>query len=81
MENENVLKPFNPLNETKSLFNNQKQSDVCFVVEGQTLYGHKLILGMGSPVFYSMFYGELKETRETIEIEGISLIGFKNALR
>ena len=78
---ENVSKPYNPRNETKSMFNNQKRSDVRFLVEGQTVYGHKVILGMGSPVFHSMFFGDLKETRDTIEIEGVSLIGFKNALK
>ena len=81
IENEIVSDPYSPLYETRSLFDNQKWSDVRFLVEGQTVYGHKMILSMGSPVFRSMFYGELKETRETIEIEGISLIGFKNALR
>ena len=73
--------PFDLRNEVRSLFNNQKQSDVCFLVEGQTVYGHKVILGLGSPVFDSMFNGDLKETRDTIEIGGVSLIGFKNALR
>ena len=78
---ENVLEPYDPRNETKSLFNSQKWSDVRFIVEGQTVYGHKLILSLGSPVFSNMFYGDLRETRETIEIENFSLIGFKNALR
>ena len=65
----------------KRLFNNPKQSDVRFLVDGQTLYGHKQVLGLGSPVFKSMFFGELKEKREVIEIEDLTLVGFKNALR
>ena len=64
-----------------SLFNNQEMSDVRFLVDGQTVYGHKVILGMGSPVFKSMFFGELREQREVIEITDLTLIGFKNALR
>ena len=74
-------KPNRIVNEVRSLFNNPEQSDVRFLVDGQTVYGHKVILGMGSPVFKSMFYGELKEKREVIEIEDLSLVGFKNAFR
>ena len=65
----------------KLLFNSPKMSDVRFLVHGQTLYGHKQILGLGSPVFESMFFGELREQREVIEIEDLTLVGFKNALR
>ena len=81
MDVENVLKPYDPRNETRSLFNNPKWSDVRFLVDGQTVYAHKVILTMGSPVFESMFFGELKEQSDVIEIEDLSLVGFKNALR
>ena len=81
MDGVNVLKPFDPRNETRSLFNNPMWSDVRFVVDGQTIYGHKVILAMGSPVFGRMFYGDLKEQRDVIEIKDLSLVGFKNALR
>ena len=74
-------KSYNPQSETRLLFNNPEQSDVRFVVDGQTVYGHKFVLAMGSPVFKSMFFGELKETREVIEINDLSLVGFMNALR
>ena len=73
--------PYSPLTETRSLFNSPELSDVRFLVEGQTVYGHKQTLAMGSPVFRSMFYGELKEKREVIEIKDLSLVGFMNALR
>ena len=73
--------PYSPLTETRSLFNNPEMSDIRFLVEGQTVYGHKQILGMGSPVFKSMFFGQLKEQREVIEIKDLTLVGFKNALR
>ena len=81
MDGENVSKPYDPRSETRSLFNNSKRSDVRFLVDGQTVYGHKVILGMGSPVLDRMFFGDLKEKRDVIEIEDLSLIGFKNALR
>ena len=81
MEEANASISFDPRNETRSLFNNPELSDVQFLVDGQTVYGHKLILAMGSPVFKSMFFGELKETREVIEIEDLTSAGFMNALR
>ena len=81
MDEETVPKPYRLLNEARSLFNNPKLSDVRFLVGGQTVYGHKLILSMGSPVFNRMFFGDLKETRDVIEIQDLTLVGFKNALR
>ena len=79
MDGENVL--HDPLQGNRPMFNNPKLSDVRFLIEGQTVYGHKLILAKASPVFESMFYGELKEKREEIEIKDLTLVGFKNALR
>ena len=81
MEEKNVLKPYSPLTETRSLFNNPDLSDVRFLVDGQTVYGHKFVLAMGSPVFKSMFFGELKEKRKVIEIKDLPSVGFMNALR
>ena len=60
----------------KFLFNNDRLSDVKFVVRNgdgkseskQVIPAHKLILAMGSPVFEAMFYGELAENRDTIEL-------------
>ena len=82
MDGENAsLKSYDPRNETRSLFNNPKLSDVRFLVDGQTVYGHKVILAMGSPVFESMLFGELKEKREVIEIKDLTSVSFMNALR
>ena len=81
MDGENALMAFSPLTETRSLFNNPDLSDVRFLVDGQTVYGHKFVLAMGSPVFKSMFFGELKEKREVIEIKDLTSVGFMNALR
>ena len=89
-EDEDVV-TYNPDLGTKPLFNNPEMSDIRFLLEGQivngqkvygqTVYGHKFVLAMASPVFKSMFYGELKEKREVIEIDDLTLVGFKNALR
>ena len=70
-----------PRDGTKPLFNNPKMSDVRFLVDGQTVYGHKQVLGLGSPVFESMFFGDFKEQSDLIEIQDLTLVGFKNALR
>ena len=81
MNRENVPIAFGPQDGNKWLFNNPKMSDVRFLVDGQTVYGHKVILGSGSPVFESVFFGELREQRDLIEIKDLTLVGFKNALR
>ena len=58
----------------KFMFNNELLSDVKFVVrEGgsermKTIPAHKFLLGISSPVFYAMFYGELAEKKDSIDI-------------
>ena len=60
----------------KSIFNQEFLSDVKFVVrESQggseskvKIPAHKLVLAISSPVFYAMFYGELAETKQSVEI-------------
>ena len=62
---------------TKFMFNNEHLSDVKFVVRGSDseseshhrfITAHKFVLSIGSPVFEAMFYGELAETKDTIEL-------------
>ena len=63
---------------TKFMLNNDVFSDVKFVVrksdsEGESeskkmIPAHKFVLSIGSPVFEAMFYGELAETRDSIEL-------------
>ena len=58
------------------MFNNDLFSDVKFVVRGpngesetkQVIPAHKFVLSISSPVFEAMFYGELAETGDTIEL-------------
>ena len=61
---------------TTFMFNNDLFSDVKFVVrkcDGESeskraILAHKFVLSIGSPVFEAMFYGELAETRNVIEL-------------
>ena len=61
---------------TKFMFNNEHLSDVKFVVRGsdsesetdRLIAAHKFVLSIGSPVFEAMFYGELAETKDTIQL-------------
>ena len=61
---------------TTVIFNNELLSDVKFVVPGseaesetrKTIPAHKLVLAISSPVFYAMFYGQLAEDKDCIEL-------------
>ena len=58
------------------MFNNDLFSDVKFVVpksnggseSKQVIPAHKFVLSISSPVFEAMFYGELADTRDSIEL-------------
>jgi len=58
------------------VFNNHLLSDVKFVVRGseggsesmKKIPAHKFLLAISSPVFYAMFYGELAEKKDLIDI-------------
>ena len=60
----------------KFMLNTDRLSDVKFVAtkndgeseSKQVIPAHKFILAIGSPVFEAMFYGELAETKDTIEL-------------
>ena len=64
----------------KFMFNNPLLSDVEFLPRGATdakgvrrmneatIPAHKYVLAIGSPVFFAMFYGELAETTDIIEL-------------
>ena len=61
---------------TTFIFNNELLSDVKFIVpasncesESQKMIpAHKFVLAIGSPVFYAMFFGEMAETKNSIEV-------------
>ena len=59
----------------KSIFNQELLSDVKFVVrdsqggsESKKIPAHKFVLAISSPVFFAMFYGELAEKKDSVEI-------------
>ncbi|CAH3166429.1 unnamed protein product [Porites evermanni] len=60
----------------KFMLNNNRLSDVKFVAANsngeserkQVIPAHKFMLAIGSPVFEAMFYGELAETKDTVEL-------------
>ena len=61
---------------SEHMFNNELFSDVKFVVRGangeseskRVIPAHKFVLSIGSPVFEAMFYGELAESTDSIEL-------------
>ena len=78
----------------KYMFNNSLLSDVKFVMrntskdeakekctERVTIPAHKYVLAISSPVFFAMFYGDLAETTDTIELSDCDSEGFLELLR
>ena len=61
---------------TTFIFNNEFMSDVKFVVlasigeseSKKVIPAHKFVLAISSPVFYAMFYGQMAETTDSIEL-------------
>ena len=61
---------------TAFIFNNEILSDVKFVVPVSTgeseskkvIPAHKFVLAISSPVFFAMFYGQMAETKDSIEL-------------
>ena len=56
---------------TKYIFNTALLSDVKFIVpmsngesESKVIPAHKLVLAIGSPVFFAMFYGQMASQME-----------------
>ena len=58
-----------------TIFNQEILSDIKFVVrdshggrESKMIPAHKFVLAISSPVFFAMFYGELAETTDSVDI-------------
>ena len=63
---------------TAFIFNNEMLSDVKFVVpvtsgeseSTKVIPAHKFVLAISSPVFFAMFYGQMAEPKDAIELPG-----------
>ena len=62
---------------TKFVFNKELLSDVKFIapvsndkseIESKVIPAHKFVLAISSPVFYAMFYGQMADTRDSVEL-------------
>ncbi|XP_044184855.1 BTB/POZ domain-containing protein 6-like [Acropora millepora] len=60
---------------TKYIFNSALLSDVKFIVpvsngksESKVIPAHKLVLAISSSVFFAMFYGQVADTRDSIDL-------------
>ena len=59
---------------TTFIFNTELLSDVKFAVPASTgeskkvIPAHKFVLAISSPVFYAMFYGQMADTKDSIEL-------------
>ena len=57
-------------------------TDVVFIVDGERVPAHKLILASQSEYFRAMLYGEMKEaSQEDIPLPDIPLASFKTVLQ
>lgn len=80
--NLNLVRSYSVENITKLMVNNERYSDIKFIVENEIIYSNKSFLALNSPVFESMFFGELKhETNEPIKITDCSRKGFLNMIK
>ena len=73
---------------TKYIFNTAFLSDVKFIVpvsngesESKVIPAHKLVLAIGSPVFYAMFYGQVADARDSIELPDCEYKGLLELFR
>ena len=74
---------------TKFMFNNEHLSDVKFSVRGsdgesetdRLITAHKFVLSIASPVFEAMFYGELAETKDTIQLPDCDYVSLLELFR
>lgn len=65
------IPPSTLLSDMRAMVNNEKLSDVCFMVDGKLIYGHKFML-MRCSYFEALFLGRMREaTLDTVHIEQV----------
>lgn len=68
--------------EIKTLYLNEKMSDIILIVDGNKLPAHKLLLATKSNVFQAMFFGDMIESRaKEVEIKETTVEAFKLMLK
>ncbi|KAG9510502.1 BTB/POZ domain-containing protein 6, partial [Fragariocoptes setiger] len=64
---------------------NKSFTDVTFIVgppqHSKKYVGHRVLLAMTSPVFETIFYGDMADKNKVIRIPDVAPIGFENLLR
>ncbi|XP_031559704.1 uncharacterized protein LOC116295851 [Actinia tenebrosa] len=81
------LKKTSVVSRTSFMFNNSLISDVKFVVFSQKtdsrvfIPAHKFVLGISSPVFFAMFYGNLAVVENTVALPDCDSEGLLEFLR
>lgn len=67
----------------RSLINNPERSDCVFLVGERRIriYAHKFVLALTNPIFHSIFFKELVESKFEIEIPDLHEKGFLNLIR
>lgn len=64
------------------LYLNEEYSDITLVVEGQRLPAHKVILAVRSEYFRALFYGGMKESKQTeVVLNDAPIASFKALLK
>lgn len=64
----------------KRLYLHAETADVFFVFENEVVPAHKNLLAIGSDVFFTMFYGSLKENKEIVIVDA-TISAFKEFLQ
>ena len=54
---------------------------ICRFPCGDQVPSHRLLLGLRSPVFFAMFYGDLAEKGTEVEIKDVDAVAFKEVVR
>ncbi len=63
-------------------FMNEDKSDITLIIDGHKIPANRLILGLKSPVFDRMFFGNFKQSNQKeIQIKDVSIDSFKVMLK